>query len=371
MSTPAQRLRKRIAAEGPIPFVELMAEALYGEGGYYRGEEIPIGTGGDFVTGSSLSPLFGQATAQLVRRLDESLGRPADILEVGYGCGLHLRSLLADLGESSERRIMAMDRVTRPLPDSIEVLEAWEELTAGALRGLIFSYELFDALPVHRLIGTSERGVGELWVDLDSHGEFRYVEGDLSDPALVECLGAGGTNLEPGQIADVTPEWGPLYKRLAELLECGLLVTCDYGFERPKLFDPRVRRHGTLACYRRQRVHRDALSSVGEQDLTAHVDFTTLAEAGEAAGLETVAFTRQARWLLACGLFDQLQQADQKTRLEAMDLLAADGMGEEIRVLVQKKGLDTEAILDPEVLGGTGSARMPPRHGAAMDRQPS
>lgn len=352
MSTPAQRLKKRIAARGPIPFAELMAEALYGEGGYYRREEIPIGTGADFVTGSSLSPLFGRASAELVRRLDEVLGGPADILEVGYGSGLHLRNLLAGLDVHSDRRVLAVDRVARPLPEGVEVLTNLADLRVGGLQGLIFSYELFDALPVHRLIGRAEGGLGELWVGLGPEGEFRYAEGELSHPDLRRCLGDEAADLEPGQIADVTPDWGPLYETLAGLLHRGLLVTCDYGFDRAKLLDRRVRQHGTLACYRQQQVHRDALNWVGEQDLTAHVDFTTLTEAGEKAGLETVAFTRQARWLLACGLFDQLRHADQAGRLEAMDLLAADGMGEEIRVLVQSKGLDPAAVFDLALLGG-------------------
>lgn len=352
MSTPEERLRDRIAARGPISFAEFMAEALYGEGGYYRADRSPIGVDGDYVTGSSLSPLFGRATAELIRRLDDCLGRPADILEVGYGSGAHLRSLLEGLGESSDRRIMALERVPRPLPDSVRVLRSLDDVPAD-LQGLIFSYELFDALPVHRLIGTTESSVGELWVELGPDGELRYLEGELSEPDLVQCLDPSSPGLAAGQIADVTPEWGPLYKRLAGNLQRGLLVTCDYGFERTKLLDGRVRFHGTLACYRGQRVHRDALRNVGRQDLTAHVDFTTLIEAGEAVGLETVAFTRQARWLLACDLFDQLERADLETRLQARDLLAGDGMGEEIRVLVQKAGLGIDAVVDREVLVGT------------------
>lgn len=350
MSTPAHRLKDRIGDHGRISFADFMAEALYGEGGYYRREETPIGPGGDFVTGSSLSPLFGRATAQLVSRLDEVLGRPVDILEVGYGSGDHLRHLLADLPADRERRIMALDRVARPVPEDVELLTDLSVLPEGGIEGLIFSYELFDALPVHRLVGTEDGGLRELWVALDQRGEFRYEEGELSNPELQDCLGKGPSGLAPGQIADVSPQWGPLYRDLAGLLSRGLLVTCDYGFDRHRLLDRRVRLHGTLACYRRQRVHRDALSWVGEQDLTAHVDFTTLVEAGQDGGLETVAFTRQARWLLACGLFDQLQQADQATRLQAMDLLAADGMGEEIRVLVQSRGLAADAVFDPELL---------------------
>lgn len=355
MSTPADRLRERIASRGPIPFAELMAEALYGRRGYYSARASPIGIDGDFVTGSTLSPLFGQTTAALVRRLDDVLGTPADILEVGYGDGLHLGSVAAALEEGPPRRILALDRVKRSLPKGIRVLEELEELPARSLRGLLFSYELFDALPVHRLIGRPNGGVGELWVDLGADGEFRYVEGELSEEDLLACVEGDGVALAEGQIADVTLEWARLYTELARVLDRGLLVTCDYGFRRSGLLDRRIRFHGTLAAYRRQKVHRDALGAVGEQDLTAHVDFTTLIEAGERAGLETVALTRQARWLTACGLFDRLQNADQKTRLEAMDLLAPDGMGEEIRVLVQARGVDGKAIFDEDVLATVDS----------------
>ena len=135
-------------------------------------------------------------------------------------------------------------------------------------------------------------------------GGFAWVEGELS--RLRPGRSAAETPaLETGQIADLSPDWAPLYRRLAARLGRGLLVTCDYGFETRRLLDPRIRRRGTLACYRRQRVHRNPFVDVGEQDLTAHVDFDALRRAGEAAGLETVAFTRQALWLTACGIFDE------------------------------------------------------------------
>ncbi|HYE77449.1 MAG TPA: SAM-dependent methyltransferase, partial [bacterium] len=227
-----------------------------------------------------------------------------------------------------------------------------------------FSYELFDALPVHRLIGRQGGEVGELWVDLDAEDEFVWREGDLADPALLDLLRDPDVPLEEGQVADLAPGWGPLYGELARRLGRGLLVTCDYGFERQRLLDARVRRHGTLACYSRQRVHRNPFALVGEQDLTAHVDFTALIRAGETAGLETVAFTRQALWLTACGLFEDLQSAGPEVRQQAMALLDGEGMGEEIRVLVQAKGVELEAVLDPELLGqaiGAGAPGPPAR----------
>ena len=336
MST-ADRLRDRIRTEGPIPFAAFMEEALYGEGGYYRREDVPIGEAGDYVTGSSFSPLFGRATSRLLRRLDRALGRPADLFEAGYGTGVHLRNVL-----DGARRVLAWDRIARNVPEGVERVERLEDV--GRIEGLIFSYELFDALPVHRLTAD-----GELWVDLDAEGGFIWKEGDLSDPALPDLL--GGAVLQPGQIADLAPGWVPLYRELARRLGRGLLVTCDYGFERERLLDARIRQHGTLACYSRQRVHRNPFVLVGEQDLTAHVDFTALREAGEREGLTTVAFTRQALWLTACGLFEDLQDAGPEARQEAMALLDGEGMGQDIRVLVQARDMEVGEVLDLRMLG--------------------
>jgi SAM-dependent MidA family methyltransferase len=341
MHTPADRLRAHIRAEGPIPFAAFMEEALYGELGYYRREDVPIGEAGDYVTGSSFSPLFGRATYRLLRRLDQALGRSADLFEAGYGTGVHLGNV-----QDGQRRILAWDRIARTVPAGVERFERLEEV--GRIEGLIFSYELFDALPVHRLIGR-DGGVGELWVDIEGDG-FTWKEGELSDPALPDLL--GGAVLQPGQIADLAPGWVPLYTELARRLGRGLLVTCDYGFERDRLLDVRIRQHGTLACYTRQRVHRNPFVLIGEQDLTAHVDFTALRQAGEKEGLTTVAFTRQALWLTACGLFEDLEGAGPEARQEAMALLDGEGMGEDIRVLVQARDLEVGEVLDQRLLGG-------------------
>lgn len=346
MSNPADRLRERLLTGGPIPFAAFMEEALYGEEGYYNRPDPPIGEAGDFVTGASFSPLFGRATARLLRRLDQALGRPADLFEAGYGTGAHLGNVIAALS-GEERRVLAWDRIARPAPPGVERKERLEEI--GPVDGLVFSYELFDALPFHRLIGREEGGVGELWVDLDAEGGFTWKEAELSDVALPGLL--DGFHLEPGQIADLAPGWVPLYKELAGRLGRGLLVTCDYGFERERLLDVRIRRHGTLACFTRQRVHRNPFVLVGEQDLTAHVDFTALIRAGEEAGLTTVALTRQALWLTACGLFDDLQDAGPEARQQAMALLDGEGMGEDIRVLIQAKGIDVGEVVDLRMLG--------------------
>lgn len=337
----------RLRAALPLPFAAFMEEALYGEGGYYRREILAIGEEGDFVTGSSLSSLFGRATARLLQRLDAVLGRPAELFEAGYGTGAHLSHALSFLAEqgSTMRRVRCWDRVPRPVPAGVAQTVDLAEIADGEIDGLVFSYELFDALPFHRLIGRADGSVGELWVDHGMEGDFSWREGELSDPSLLDLLRDPGVRLQPGQIADLAPGWSSLYAELARKLGSGLLVTCDYGYEIERLLDPRVRMHGTLACYNRQRVHRNPFVLVGEQDLTAHVDFTALRRAGEAAGLTTFAFTRQALWLAACGLFEDLQDAPAETRLAAMTLLDGEGMGEDIRVLVQARGVDAGEVL--------------------------
>ena len=325
-----------------------MEEALYGEGGYYAAGDSPVGRGGDYVTGPSFSTLFGRATERLLRRLDAQLGATAEMLEAGYGGGEHLRAVLT--ASAAPRRLRAWDRVERPVPEGVERLDRLERVARGEVEGLVFSYELFDALPFHRLIGRAAGPPGELWVGHGPDGGFAWVEGELSRSSLADLLPEGRA-LETGQIADLSPDWGPLYQRLAARLGRGLMVTCDYGFETRRLLDPRIRRRGTLACYRRRRVHRNPFVDVGEQDLTAHVDFDALRRAGEAAGLETVAFTRQALWLVACGIFDDLAEADPQRREEARMLLDGAGMGEEIRVLVQAREVDPSALLDLAMIG--------------------
>ena len=344
MAAMAERLRDRIRLDGPLPFAAFMEEALYGQGGYYNREHVAIGERGDFVTGSSLSPLFGRTTARLLRRLDDALDQSADLLEAGYGSGTHLRAVAAAVGGT--RRLYGWDRVARHPGEGLEPLAGPEALDAG-ISGLVFSYELFDALSVHRLVGGEDGAVGELWVVLDEEGAFCWQTGELSRPGLDEML--DGATLEPGQVADLAPGWAPLYRRLAGALSGGLIVTCDYGFERSALLDTRIRRHGTLACYRAHQVHRDALRDPGEQDLTAHVDFTALREAGEQEGLETVVLTRQARWLTALGIFDEIE--GEAERRQAAALLDGGAMGEEIRVLVQARGVEPGEVLDLAVLG--------------------
>jgi SAM-dependent MidA family methyltransferase len=168
---------------------------------------------------------------------------------------------------------------------------------------------------------------------------------------LVDYFSSRGAELRIGQFADVTPEWGRAYRDICGRFERALVVTFDYGFPTKQLFDPRIRMYGTAAAYRGHEVHRDLFADPGRQDLTAHVNFDDLERAGLESGYATLIFTRQARFLLSIGITDHplFAPVDERDfgaalarhveRENARRLVLPDGIGDEIRVLVQGKGV--------------------------------
>ncbi|HET7437306.1 MAG TPA: SAM-dependent methyltransferase, partial [Thermoanaerobaculia bacterium] len=210
----------------------------------------------------------------------------------------------------------------------------------------VISNELFDAFPFARLVQRGDE-LHELWVT-ERDGVLDWTEHEAAAPYL-DYFAERGVTLQDGQFADVSLEWSAYYRDLARLVTRGLVVTIDYGFEQKKLFHPRIRRYGTAASYSQQRVSRDLLVDPGMQDLTAHINFTDLEKAGEREGLTTLSFTRLNRFLLAVGigeheLFRPAQDVTGSVELleareDARRLVLPDGIGEEMRVLVQAAGV--------------------------------
>ncbi len=177
-------------------------------------------------------------------------------------------------------------------------------------------------------------------------------------PPYDDYFASRGIELTDGQFADITLEWELFYEDLARLVNRGLIVTIDYGYAQEKLFHPRIRRFGTAASYSSQRVTRDLLSDPGQRDLTAHINFTDLQRAGERHGARTLFFDSLAKFLLTLGitdheLFRPVQDVGIESVQEGVELLEArenarrlilpDGIGEELRVLVQEKGMGSES----------------------------
>ena len=310
---------------GRIAFRDFMQEALYHpQLGYYQKDATQLGPQGDFYTAVSATPVFGRILARFLARLRGLPGAPADfrVIEFGGHRGRLRADVLAELPDLDYRVVEAGD----PWP--------------GPFAGCVLSNEFLDALPVHRVAVRDGRWC-ELYV-VDDGGRFAWAPGPPSDPRLGVALAGLPVDRMEGYETEVNlaaPEW---MRRIATTLRQGHVVTIDYGHERAEYFSPH-RPRGTLRTYHRHRIGDDPFVHVGEQDLTAHVEFTSLIEAGRAAGLAPVRFTDLAHFLVAEGaevireIGERTAGAPSRERQGLHQLLHPGLMGAAFRVLVQEK----------------------------------
>jgi len=340
-----ERLCERIAREGPISFRDFMAAALYdsAEGYYSRGAS--IGERGDFVTSPYVSPAFAKAIARRFSQDVSGFPGEVDFVEVGSGEGRFLEDFAAALA-TEDPELFARLRLTaveksgrarleirkRSFSRPARVLESANDLAEHSVSGWIFSNELYDALPVVRVTG-SPNGLLELRVGFESDA-FVWKVAPAPD-AYREHLERFGVVLENGQVAEISFGAAPLHRLLARALARGSIVAFDYGHRSSVLYHASARRHGTLAVHFAGLRRGDPLSRPGQVDLTAHVHWDLLVEAGEAEGLSTAGITRQGRWLVEAGLFDFV--AEDAERWRAYRLVDPEGMGDELSVLVQSR----------------------------------
>ena len=332
---------------GDLSFRDFMEVAMYHpEFGYYATQRNPVGKAADYVTGPTLSPAFSFALSGLVR---EFLSRAGDakstIVDAGCGDG----SLVLSLARSMtlpEASFVGLDRSLERIPDTenVRFVRDLHDVARGDAQ-LVIANELFDALPFARLVRRGAE-LHELWVaENGSDLDWSEHEATLDYDAYFDDR---DIELTEGQFADVSLEWSAMYADLCAFVTRGLVVTLDYGFTSEKLFDRRVRRFGTAAAYAGQRVTRDLLSNPGAQDLTCHINFSDLIETGERLGFTTLFFDSQAKFLLALGitehrLFAQEASADNfQDREDARRLVLPDGIGVDIKVLVQGRGVPAD-----------------------------
>jgi len=307
-----------------------MEEVLYHpEFGYYSVSRPRIGSEGDFYTSSDLDPVFGKLLARYLDRLAEG-DHEFTILELGAGKGLLARDILM------HRRFpyLILERSAAMRARQESVLRGydveWIEKLPNCLTGCIFSNEFFDALPAHRF--TRRNGtLQEIFVN----AEFEEVAGEPS--VSVELP------LAEGQVADVNLDARQWIRRIASALDRGFHLAIDYGYLRDEFFaQPR----GTLMCYWQHQAHENPYVHIGEQDITAHVNFSDLIDEGAACGLEPVRFSSQKDFLVDLGILDEMQplayagNAESIERLLRMkNLILPDRMGDRFKVLVQSKVL--------------------------------
>ncbi|MDJ0862528.1 MAG: SAM-dependent methyltransferase [Gammaproteobacteria bacterium] len=308
------------ANDGHIPFSRYMELALYTPGlGYYGGELRKFGAEGDFVTAPELSPLFSHCVARQCAELLEWIGG-GDLLEAGAGSGAMAAGILAELARreqlpnryfilelSASLRQRQGETLQAQVPTIADRVTWLAQLPERGFRGVVLANELLDAMPVHR-VQAQRSGFAEYYVGWEEE-RFVWRRGAPSNAKLRDTLQCLRNELREawaeGYVAEVglaQPAW---IRSIGELIAAGALVIIDYGFPRRELYHPE-RHQGTLMCHYRHRAHSDPLILTGLQDITAHVDFTAVAEAGMEAGLDVKGYTTQADFLLGNGLTAEL-----------------------------------------------------------------
>ncbi len=357
-------LEALLRERGRMTFAEFMAEALYNpEYGYYtrrRSGHGPAGRGGDFLTAPTASPLFARTIARMLVRLAEGRGEPLTFVELGAGEGLLMRGVLEALGDdrSAVRRIVAVEagpwareRLSAVDPD-VEVHTELRRAERPWGPAVVFASELYDAFPVHLVRVVRHGGeilLQELYVEADASGRLDWVLGAPSTRAIEEYLAEHGIRLVEGQTVELRPGARSFHGDvLGWCGEEGVALILDYGHPGRRLFDPRVRRRGTLVGYREHRVVENVLESPGDVDITAHVNFDDLELAGADLGWESSGLTPLGLFLTvhgAVGLLpsavstgDPMAAEDWAELSAAKRLLLPSGMGSDLKVLAQGHG---------------------------------
>ncbi len=356
----------RIRNEGGIPFRLFMTMALYHPLlGYYCSPREKMGRSGDYLTSPEVSPLFGVMVGRQLRQMWEAMGRPArfQIVETGAGTGALCRDILRwarrtapELFEALEYLIVELSPTLagrqRDLAQGEGLAEEvrWAEALPDDIEGCLLSNELLDAMPVHRVAVEGGRLL-ETFVGWDGHC---FVE-EMRIPSSPEIeTYFERLKILPGEgcRAEVNLEALRWVREAASALRRGFVLTFDYGYEARELF-AQWRRDGTLLCFYHHNPSNDPYSRLGRQDMTSHLDFTSLRCAGEKAGLRTLGMVSQAEFLANLGISEALSPPGEgETDLEdyfarrraVIELLDPAGLGR-IKVLVQAKRMANPSLL--------------------------
>ena len=361
------RLRERLQPTGSISFAEYMHRALYEpDYGYYMAAAKKFGAKGDFITAPEVSPLFGDCLANYCAKIFQQLRdleQNKTIVEIGAGSGILAADILTRLAAldcvpdsyriveiSPALREQQQQLLQQRIPTLVSRVQWLDKLPEDPITGIIFANEVLDAMPVARFSMT-EDGIAEYRVVWDVRQQrFDWHLAPATEP-LVSAVHQLQARLELEwplyYCSEINLQLSAWLKQCAQTLAQGILILIDYGYPQAEYYHP-TRSAGTVQSHYRHRVLDDLLYWPGLQDITAHVDFTAVATAADAAGLSVLRFLSQAHFLCACDIQQRLQQrlatltteTDQwRCRQQLKTLLLPDAMGERFKVLLAAKGI--------------------------------
>jgi SAM-dependent MidA family methyltransferase len=350
----AIKIKQEIYRQGPISFARFMELALYTPGlGYYIADWPKFGRAGDFITAPEISTLYSYSIAKQCQQVFESM--PGDVLEFGAGTGMMAAQILQELEEkanlphcyyimeiSSDLRARQKQTLQKHVPHLLSKVKWLNTLNNFQLKGVIIANEVLDAFPVHRFKFTKGR-LQEYFVSLEAD-EFVLV---LSDPLreVKDYIDAIKLPYQEGYESECNLLLLDWVKTISEILTKGLCLLIDYGFPRHEYYHP-DRNTGTLMCHYRHQAHDNPLINIGKQDITAHIDFTAIAEAATHYNLLLSGFTNQASFLISCGMIEAVQNKPKSGQEywnlvnEIKLLTSPNEMGELFKVMALTKELD-------------------------------
>jgi SAM-dependent MidA family methyltransferase len=342
------------------------------EFGYYMQGRERTGVRGDYFTSADLHPIFARLLARQAAEMWEILGRPPKFtwVEMGAGRGLLARDFLRFAAKALPDFFAALDYVAiepgqrrreqilaRATEEGLRLrcCESLEEL--NKVTGCFFSNELVDAFPVSVVTRDGSK-LKEVYVTAEGDA-LREKLGPISDSAIAAAVARYANQLEEGSRVEVSLSATQWIRSVAEKLERGFVLTIDYGDLAERLYT-RNRPGGTLLTYLQHRVSEDFFAAPGEQDLTAHVNFSALIDAGREAGLEFTGLTTQEKFLMALGeetqfsdLYEpgqsEVERLDARLKLKRLiypgDADGPSGMGTIFKILIQHRGMDAPQLV--------------------------
>ncbi|MGQ3683829.1 MAG: class I SAM-dependent methyltransferase [Candidatus Loosdrechtia sp.] len=353
-------MMERIVKEGKITFARFMEMALYHpQYGYYNSEKERIGKSGDYYTSPTVHKMFGELIAKQLKEMWRTMGRGQfTVAEIGANSGWLCHDIIHSVRKKYpdfydhlhyciiETNPYAGDKQRLLLNSSgpADKKVSWHSYTKDGfsfdkIEGCFLSNEFVDALPVHRL-RVKNKVLKEIYVGYNGVNFFE-TEGEVSTHLIKEYLERLPLSLQEGQECEVNLCAVDWLKHISEKLQKGFVITIDYGDTIDRIYREGSL-SGTVRCFYKHTVNRDYYHRPGEQDITAHVDFTTLMDMGKVFGLEVTGFTKQSHYFIALGILERLNtmKNDLDTILKVKNLFHPEGMGEVFKVLIQHKNIE-------------------------------
>lgn len=361
MSLLKQKIIEKIKTEGPISFETFMSLALYDpESGYYTRQSTEIGRAGDFYTSPHLHRIFGIMIGRQIEEMWGIMGEPArfSIVEMGAGMGYLAKDILdyistKDMFGHIDYTIIELNPVIRDrqkalLRDYARKM-SWVSGPGdiGTITGCFLSNELLDALPVHLVMMRDT--LTEIFVSVDDKQDNQLIEVQTPcDNNIKSYLKEFSIDLPAGYKTEINLKIRNWLEDISGKLQKGFILTVDYGYSSAEYYNEE-RSTGTLLCYHKHQLNEDPYQHIGEQDITAHVNFSSVKKWGEALGLRTEGYCPQGTYLVALGIDEAITQLlgdppDPFEIAQIKGLIFPQGMGASHQVIVQSKGLDAARL---------------------------